>query len=148
MIDARDIELERLRKRLATVEAVVGPLSHRRARIQTVKSIVDMAAELWGVASSDIVGPLRAENIVEPRFAVYWVARHTLPLTLPMIGRSVGGRDHTTVMHGIRQADRRRSRDLNFRQLTDAMVKAMEREAEEDRLAAEAAPRLQLQAAE
>lgn len=152
MIDPRDMELERLRRRLATVEKLVGKLPGRTSHHQTVKAVVDMAAEMWGVASRDITGPLRHQALVEPRFAVYWVARQALPMSLPQIGRAVGSRDHTTVMHGIRQADRMRARSWEFRRLTDAMVKAMEEEAEADRRAlvamASASPQLQLEAAE
>lgn len=147
----REAEIERLQRRLRHLEEMLGPLPGRVIFRQSVKTIVDMAAEIWGVSSRDIVGPLRASILTEPRFAVYWVARHTLPLSLPQIGRAMGGRDHTTIMHGLRRADRLRLRCRDFQRYTDAMVAALEQEREADRRAiaeaAAASPELALEVA-
>lgn len=35
-----------------------------------------------------------------------WLARQATAASLPVIGRVLGGRDHTTVLHGVRTMDR------------------------------------------
>lgn len=124
-----DRRIELLEQRLLTLETIISLVPDPKrnlARCGGVISIVMIAAELWDVSTRDILGPLRSPVFVEPRMAVSWVTRQTLPYSLPMIGRAIGGRDHTTVLHHLRQADRRRARDAMFRERTDRMVVAVE----------------------
>lgn len=64
-------------------------------------------AERYDVGVDEIVGPSRVRQFVVPRQEVMWRARHETPLSLPQIGQRLGGRDHTTVLHGVRQHERR-----------------------------------------
>ena len=68
----------------------------------------------------------RMKSIVWPRHVSAWLARHTLPLSLPVIGRALGGRDHSTVMHALERVDGRRATDPVFRAQTDALRVACE----------------------
>lgn len=51
----------------------------------------------------DITGPSRRRAIVRARQEAMWEARQRTPLSLPEIGRRLGGRDHSTVLHGVRK---------------------------------------------
>lgn len=44
---------------------------------------------------------------VMARQELYWKAHQESALSLPAIGRLVGGRDHTTILHGIRKHQER-----------------------------------------
>ena len=55
------------------------------------------------VTVSEICGPCRLRNIVKARFKVYHRLQTELGLTTTRTGQLVGGRDHTTVMHGVRR---------------------------------------------
>ena len=52
-----------------------------------------------------LVGSSRSRHIARARWRVWWIARRATSLSLPVIGRLSGGRDHTTIMHGVRQMD-------------------------------------------
>lgn len=66
------------------------------------RRIVEEVAEQHGVVVDDLFGPSRKHPIVFHRMeAMYRIADET-PLSLPEIGRKLGGKDHTTVLHGIR----------------------------------------------
>jgi chromosomal replication initiator protein len=48
------------------------------------------------------------------------LAKELTQLSLPEIGSNFGGRDHTTVLHGIKKVeDEMRARDATFRQVQD-----------------------------
>jgi len=54
-----------------------------------------------------LCGPRRAREYVIPRQALMWLAKkHCAHMSLPEIGRRLGGRDHTTILHGIRCVER------------------------------------------
>jgi chromosomal replication initiator protein len=92
----------------------------------TVRSIMEFVAAEAGVSITDLVSDRRARAISEPRQLVYWLARHLTTKSLPVIGLAIGGRDHTTVMHGLRVVERRRASDADFRSATDRLRAAFE----------------------
>lgn len=67
------------------------------------KVIVHETAKKHGVSFMEIVGMQRSRRIAVARHeACYRIAMETT-MSLPMIGRRLGGRDHTTVLHSIRR---------------------------------------------
>ena len=56
-----------------------------------------------GVEYSDIVGISRKRDITIPRQRLMYEVYEKFPgLSLPQMGRMFGGRDHSTLIHGIR----------------------------------------------
>jgi len=49
----------------------------------------------------DLKGPYRRGGIARARHIYYWVARRRTGKSFPQIGYYCGGRDHSTVMHGV-----------------------------------------------
>lgn len=111
-----------------------------------VRSILLMAAEAWGLSTIDLLSARRTKELIEPRWAAAWTARQTLSHSLPMIARALN-RDHTTILSSLRQADRLRRRQWQFRCITDAMVAAVERQQAADLAAFAPMPELELEVA-
>lgn len=65
------------------------------------KTIVYEVAKAHLVSFSDIVGHARSYPIVAARQEAYYRLRTELGLSFPEIGRRMGGKDHTGVMHGF-----------------------------------------------
>jgi len=53
------------------------------------------------VSVIDLESPRRDRPSVRARQEAMWRMRHETPMSLPDIGHRLGGRDHTTIMHGI-----------------------------------------------
>jgi hypothetical protein len=68
--------------------------------------IVDRTCTKYGVTKHDIMAFRRAACLTVPRHEIMWLARQ-LKMSYPLIGKRMNGRDHTTVMHGIKQHQRR-----------------------------------------
>jgi chromosomal replication initiator protein len=62
-------------------------------------------AEHYNVRLSDLIGPKRVRTIARPRQIAMYLAKQLTPRSLPEIGRRFGGRDHTTIMHGVRRIE-------------------------------------------
>lgn len=65
--------------------------------------IIALVSEVTGVSRLDLISERRTQNIVIPRQICFYLMKTCTPLSLPMIGRQMGGRDHTTVLHGSRR---------------------------------------------
>jgi hypothetical protein len=65
-----------------------------------VRFILAHVAAFYGLSMVEIESNRRQARIVRPRQIAMYLARRLTPRSLPEIGRMMGGRDHTTVIHG------------------------------------------------
>ena len=71
----------------------------------TIEEIQRKVAEHYNVRLSDLIGPKRLRIIARPRQVAMYLSKQLTPRSLPEIGRRFGGRDHTTIMHGVRRIE-------------------------------------------
>ncbi|MDZ4086255.1 MAG: chromosomal replication initiator protein DnaA [Tabrizicola sp.] len=76
--------------------------SDRKVSIEEIQRKV---AEHYNIRLSDMIGPKRLRNIARPRQVAMYLSKQLTPRSLPEIGRRFGGRDHTTIMHGVRKIE-------------------------------------------
>jgi len=67
--------------------------------------IIRCVCRISGVRKVDVLSIRRDRNMVQARQVAMWLARRHTALSYPTIGRLIGGRDHTTVMHALRKVD-------------------------------------------
>jgi chromosomal replication initiator protein len=77
----------------------------------TIEEIQRKVAEHYNIRLSDMIGPKRLRTIARPRQVAMYLAKQLTPRSLPEIGRRFGGRDHTTIMHGVRKIEELMSTD-------------------------------------
>jgi hypothetical protein len=97
-----------LTPRMVTIERL------QRQAIPKIKNVLELVSERYGIRVADIVSRRRDAVICHPRQVAMWLAREVLKRSLPEIGRALGGRDHTTVISGIRKINRLRQADPAF----------------------------------
>ena len=71
----------------------------------TPNLIIDMVSEHFGVASTDITSKKRNSEFVLPRQVVMYLCREMLDISLANIGKVLGKKDHTTIIHGINKIE-------------------------------------------
>lgn len=87
------------------------------------RRVRDTVAEIFEVEPYKLVGRSRQKPLVHHRHTAIWVVHQCFPyLSRPMIGRLFGNRDHTTIIHALRNIEYRRERDAEYRELTDLIV--------------------------
>ena len=77
----------------------------------TIEEIQRRVAEHYNIRLSDLVGPKRVRSYARPRQVAMFLCKQLTSRSLPEIGRRFGGRDHTTVMHGVKRIEELRIQD-------------------------------------
>lgn len=80
----------------AALDSLSGP---RRAQL-TPQSIIACVAKYFSLSLDDLTGKSRDKSRVVPRQVAMYLVREETSASLEHIGQLLGGRDHTTVMHG------------------------------------------------
>lgn len=85
-------------------------------KVITADLIIDATAKYYRIKISDILGKKRTRNIARPRQVAMSLTKELTNLSLPSIGDAFGGRDHTTVMHGVKAVAKFREEDPELAQ--------------------------------
>lgn len=92
----------------------------------TVEEIQRKVSEHYNIRLSDMIGPRRVRTIARPRQVAMYLAKHLTARSLPEIGRRFGGRDHTTVMHGVRRIEELKGVDNQIAEDVELLRRALE----------------------
>ena len=68
----------------------------------TASDIIHEVCQRYGILKQDLISGTRQRHIAKPRQECMFRLSNEMGMSLPQIGRILGGRDHTTVLHGIR----------------------------------------------
>ncbi len=77
--------------------------SMRKIEIEDIQKKV---AEHYNIRISELRGARRAQAIARPRQVAMYLSKQLTDFSLPEIGRSFGGKDHTTVMYAVRKIEK------------------------------------------
>jgi chromosomal replication initiator protein len=81
----------------------------------TRDDVISAVLDYFGVGKKDLAGKSRTREIVVPRQVAMYLLRAETDASLIEIGSELGGRDHTTVLHGIRQVEKSLASDAALR---------------------------------
>jgi chromosomal replication initiator protein len=106
---------------IALAETVLKDLIPDQASPEiTAGLIMTQTAQYFGISVDDLVGSSRSRTLVTARQIAMYLCRELTDLSLPRIGQTFGGRDHTTVMHAERKIRQLMSERRGlFNQVTD-----------------------------
>jgi chromosomal replication initiator protein len=104
----------RLNLGLAMEALTDGSVTQRRATT-SAEDVVEAVARHYEVQEKDLKGRQRTRDIVVPRQVAMYLLREETDISLEEIGRAIGGRDHTTVMHGIKKIEAMVDNDVQLR---------------------------------
>ncbi len=92
----------------------------------TVEEIQRKVSEHYNIRLSDLIGPRRVRTIARPRQVAMYLSKQLTARSLPEIGRRFGGRDHTTVMHGVRRIEDLKAVDNQIAEDVELLRRALE----------------------
>ena len=107
----RAIDIDLIRESLKDLLAL-------QDKLVTIDNIQRVVADYYKLKMSDMLSKRRSRSIARPRQVAMSIAKELTNHSLPEIGESFGGRDHTTVLHACRKVkelesiDREVQRDL------------------------------------
>ena len=95
-------------------------------RKTTVEEIQRKVSEHYNIRLSDMLGPKRSRNLARPRQIAMYLSKKMTTRSLPDIARRFGGRDHTTVMHGVKKIEELMQQDSQMADDLEMLRRALE----------------------
>lgn len=109
-----------LNKGKPTADLIEKLLGKGETNPQPIKSnpndVISAVSKYFSVGKRSLLGESRARPVAHPRQILMYLLRTQLSLPLEEVGRLVGGRDHTTVMHAVDKITHSASNDVQIRQ--------------------------------
>ena len=78
-------------------------ISPDKPRIVTPQLIMEVVAEHFGISIEQILSKSRSNDVAKPRQIAMYLCKNMTDASLEAIGKVLGGRDHSTVVHGIKK---------------------------------------------
>ena len=117
----------KLEKKEVTLElaeqALKDIISPDEKKVITPDYIISMVAEHFDVTVDDLCGNKRNSKIVTPRQIAMYLCREIISTPLKSIGKCLGNRDHTTIMHGIDKIEKEINNDENLKNTIETLKK-------------------------
>lgn len=116
-LENKEVSMELARQALKDI------ISPDEKKIITPEYIISTVSEHFNVSPSDLAGNKRNAKIVVPRQIAMYLCREIIDTSLKAIGKQLGNRDHTTVMHGIEKIENELQTDSNLRNTVEILKK-------------------------
>jgi chromosomal replication initiator protein len=110
----------------AFAEDVLAEMFRASRRRITIDEIQRRVSEHYKIRQAEMVSARRAREVARPRQVAMYLAKQLTPRSLPEIGRKFGGRDHTTVIHAVRQIERLRGCDTDIDNDVRSLIRQLE----------------------
>ena len=89
----------------------------------TPQLVVEVVAEHFGITMDQITSKSRSNDVAKPRQIAMYLCKNMTDASLETIGKAVGGRDHSTVVHGIKKVGDDISTDTSVERLVATIRK-------------------------
>jgi chromosomal replication initiator protein len=107
-------------------EEVLADMFRASRRRITIDEIQRRVSEHFRIRHAEMVSARRAREVARPRQIAMYLAKQLTPRSLPEIGRRFGGRDHTTVIHAVRQIEKLRGEDSEIDNDVRTLIRVLE----------------------
>ena len=118
----KDIDLVARFKHVDTVTVEIAAEAIRarkndspKMNVISIDDIQEQVGKFYGVTVKEIKATKRTQDIVLARQVAMYLAREMTDNSLPKIGKSFGGRDHSTVLHAYNKIKNMLAQDDNLR---------------------------------
>jgi chromosomal replication initiator protein len=116
-LEQKEITMEIAQKEL---ENLINPDVKKEV---TPQLIMEVVAEHFNISVDQIMSKSRTKDIALPRQIVMYLCKNMTSLPLESIGRLIGGRDHSTILHGVNKVKDEFDRDKDFKQTVETIQK-------------------------
>lgn len=111
---------------LEFTQTTLADLLRANQRRVTIDEIQRRVSDHYRIRQSEMSSARRAREVARPRQIAMYLAKQLTPRSLPEIGRRFGGRDHTTVIHAVRQIEKLRQTDAELDADVRLLMRALE----------------------
>jgi len=97
-------------------EVLKSILDHEEKAV-TIEIIQKFVADYYNLKMIDLKSKNNSKSVAKPRQIAMYLCKSLTHASLPEIGRSFGGKHHSTVIHSIKKVDAARKKDTDFNTL-------------------------------
>ena len=90
----------------------------------TIEIIQKYVASRYSLKVSDLKSRNNAKSVAQPRQIAMYLCKSLTNASLPQIGKSFGGKHHSTVIHSIRKVEANRKQDASFNSAIETLLKS------------------------
>lgn len=105
------------------VKELQNIISPDKPREITPQLIIEVVSEHFGITVDQIMSKSRSSDVAKPRQIAMYLCKNMTDHPLDSIGQLLGGRDHSTVIHGIKKVTDEISSDQNFANTVETIRK-------------------------
>lgn len=121
------IALSRLKKQEINMnlvtEAIQDYINTDNLHTVTYSYIVDIVADHYGITSQEIYSKNRSKKVAYPRQIAMYLCRKFLSMSFVDIGKSIGDKDHSTVIHACKLIEEDLQEDISLQNTIDVLTK-------------------------
>lgn len=107
---------------LPMAQQVLKHLVHGPERRVSIEIVVRAVAERFSLQPSQLKQKTNAHHISHPRQIAMYLAKELAGASLPEIGRAMGGKHHTTVLHAVQKVETNRQKDPDLNRLIHSLM--------------------------
>ncbi len=107
---------------LALAQDVLKNILDHDERAVTIEIVQKHVADFYQLKLADLKSRNNSKSVAMPRQIAMYLCKNLTQASLPEIGRSFGGKHHSTVIHSIRKIDLLRKRDRDFNSLINNFI--------------------------
>jgi len=105
-------------------EVLKNILDHEEKAV-TIEAIQKYIADYYNLKMIDLKSRNNSKSVAMPRQIAMYLCKSLTQASLPEIGRSFGGKHHSTVIHSIRKVEDLRKKDADFNSLVGNFLKGI-----------------------
>lgn len=104
------------------ITATGNVISYDFSRVR-MGEIIEAVCEFYKLTHMELVSHRRTQNLTYARQVAMYLARELTPKSYPEIGRMLGNRDHSTVIHGAKKIARLTEIDARMCDEIDILIR-------------------------
>jgi len=107
-------------------ETLKDILSDRQKMI-SIDNIQKNVASFYNISVSDLKSSKKLKIYAHPRQVAMYLCRTMTKSSFPEIGEKFGGKDHSTVIHAVRQTEKRLNEDRELKNIIDTLKNQLQK---------------------
>jgi chromosomal replication initiator protein len=110
---------------LALAQEALRDVIRQEERAVTIDMIQKFVADYYQLKMAELKSRNNSKSVAMPRQVAMYLCKALTNASLPEIGKSFGGKHHSTVIHSVRKVEAQRQRDQAFNNLVNTFVESI-----------------------
>jgi chromosomal replication initiator protein len=110
---------------MALAQEVLRDVLRHEEKTVTIDGIQKFVADYYRLKMADLKSRNNSKSVSMPRQVAMYLCKSLTTASLPEIGKSFGGKHHSTVIHSIRKIEEMRAKDSAFNTLIHSLIESV-----------------------